>query len=315
MPKSLWWVKHRPKNLDTFIFQNDDQKRQIEKYINNKSIPHLLFYGMKGSGKTTLARILINELVPKEYQSSDVLEINGSTDGKIDNIRSTILNHVSSVPMGDVKIVFVDEAEGLSKEAQNALRGVLEKYIDNARVIFTANYINQLTPELRSRFTEFKYTKLKSIDIMEYCIGILDEEGVDIENDENLDVLKQISKLYSNDLRKLISALEDAKDGDTLNISSLEDDTLQDKLQILDLLNKDNWIQAREVAASNFPDEELEEVYRFMYDYLEEIEKFSNDVNKWKKGIITISDYMYRHAIHPDQEINFASCLIKLSEI
>lgn len=316
MLKQLWWMKHRPDTLDNFIFQNEEHERKIKKYIEDKSIPHLLLYGVKGSGKTTLARILINALVAEEHRAADVLYIDGSSEGNIENIRTTLINHVTSVPMGDIKLVFIDEADGLSSSAQNALRGILEKHQTNARVIFTANYINKLTVELRDRFTELKFTALNKKKILGYCIGMLDEEGVDIENPENIKVLKQLYDINSSTFRQLITALQDShKDDKIILDDAAVDDSLHHKLELIELINKDNWMKARELVASNFPDQELVEVYRFLYDYLEDIEKFTKDPNKWKRGIVTISDYMYRHATHPDQEINFASCLIRLSEI
>lgn len=314
MIKELWWQKHRPKSLKGFAFQNSEHKRIIKKFIEDKSIPHLLFQGAKGSGKTTLAKIIINSLVSEEDQESDVLTINGSTHGKIDDIRSMVLAHVSTVPMGEIKIVFIDEADGLSDRAQEALRGVLEQCDNNARVIFTCNYINKLTPELRSRFHEFKFTPLKKDDLLEIAAAILLKEGVSLKEEEDLDNLNAYIDFYSSDLRKLILALESGNDEGKLLPPNLDNTVVSYGVELLELIGKNNWIKARELIAENVNDEDLLEVYRFLYEYLEEIEKFK-DENNWKKGIVIISDYMYRHSFHVDPEINFAGCLIKLVEV
>lgn len=314
MPKQLWWQKHRPSNLDNFIFQNDDHKRFINKCIKEKSIPHLLLHGPRGSGKTTLAEIIISELVEEDNITSDVLRINGSKDGKIDNIRNQLINHVKSVPMGDVQIVFVDEADGLSSSAQDSLRGILEAYDKDARVIFTCNYVDRLTPELRSRFTQLKFHNLKKISVIQYCADVLEVEGIDLDDNDNLKAFKEITDSYSGDLRQLIINLENSVYEGKLEVSTIEDTGLDVKLEIFDSLDKDNWIKARKIAAENFRDDELIEVYRFLYEYLDDMEKFE-DEKIWKRGIVIISDHMYSHATHPDQEINFASCLIRLSEV
>jgi len=314
MPKQLWWQKHRPSTLDNFIFQNQEQEMFIRKCVEEKSIPHLLLHGPKGSGKTTLAEIIISALVEPDNISSDVLRINGSKDGKIDNIRNQLVNHVTCIPMGDIQIVFVDEADGLSSSAQDSLRGILEMYDKDARVIFTCNYVNRLTPELRSRFTQMKFNHPSKDSVIEYCADILDAEGVSLEDEGNLKAFKEITDSYTGDLRQLVISLDNSTYGDSLKSSSIEDASVDIKLQIFDSVAEDNWIQARRIAAENFSDDELIEVYRFLYEYLEDMEKF-DDPDSWKKGIVIISDNMYRHATHPDQEINFASCLIRLSEV
>lgn len=314
MPKQLWWQKHRPDSVDKFIFQSEEQERFIRKCIDEKSFPHLLLHGPKGSGKTTLAEIIIKALVDDDNISSDVLRINGSIDGKIDNIRKQLINHVSRIPMGDVQIVFVDEADGLSSSAQDSLRGILEEYDKDARVIFTCNYVNRLTPELRSRFTQMKFSQPSEADVVPYCADILESEGINLDDNENLKAFKEILGGYTGDLRQLVINLDNAAYGDKLDVASIEDDSIDIKLQIFDAIGEDNWVKARKIAAENFRDEELIEVYRFIYDYLEDMEKLE-DPKDFKKAVVILSDYMYKHAVHPDQEINFASFLVKLSEI
>lgn len=314
MVQPLWWQKYRPHSLDTFIFQNKHQKSVIEKYISEKNIPHLLLYGVRGSGKTTLAHILVNNLIEEDHRASDVLYINGSADGKIDNMRNMVKSHISKLPMGEVNIVFVDEADGLSGASQDSLRGLMERYDEHARFIFTCNYVNKLTPELRSRFTEFKFSKLKKNKMLEAAAQILVEEGISLETEEELEILESYVDMFSSDLRKLINALEASCVDGKLVQGSLQDETLQYSIELLDLLEKNDWMSAREMIAANVSEDEIIEVYRFLYTYLDEIPKFKDEL-KWKKGIVIISDYMYRHAFHPDSEINFSGCLIKLSEV
>lgn len=315
MVQPLWWQKYRPESLDGFIFQSDHQKQVISKYIESKNIPHLLLFGVKGSGKTTLARILINELVGEEYREADILTINGSSDGKIENMRNMVKSHISKLPMGELNIVFIDEADGLSLSAQNSLRGLMEEYDESSRFIFTCNYVNKLTPELRSRFTEFKFSRLKSSEMLETAASILVSEGVSLETKEEFELLKTYVEMFPTDLRKLINALEASVVDGKLIQGNLQDETLQYSIELLELLQENNWLKARELIAANVSEDELIEVYRFLYTYLDEIPKFKDSEIKWKKGIVIISDYMYRHAFHPDNEINFSSCLIKLSEV
>jgi replication-associated recombination protein RarA len=315
MLKQLWWQKYRPNTVKNFIWQNKSQKTDFKKFIDEKSFPPLLLHGVKGTGKTTLAQILINALVPEEYQDSDVLKINGSTEGGIDNMRSLVQSHVNRVPMGDFKVVFVDEADGLTQNSQKGLRGMIEQCDHNARFILTCNYINSLSPEFRDRFRHYKFNKLQTSDLMEVSAKILLKEGISLDSNEDLECLKQYVELYSHSLRQLIIALEVGVQDGKLQPPTIEDTITGYGVELIEILNKNDWITAREYIAGNVHDEDYIDVYRFLYEYLEDIDKFSSDKNKWKRGIVIISDYMYRHAIHPDPEINFAGCLIKLAEV
>lgn len=312
--KDLWWKKYRPKTLDTFIFQNNSHKKVIKNFIKDKSFPSLLFWGLRGSGKTTLAYILINEIIPEEYQSSDVLILNGSDNNGIEVMRNAVKSHISSLPLGEFKLVLVDEADGLSKDAQAMLRGLMEKYDHNSRFIFTCNYVKKLTFELRSRFDEFKFTRLSTKDFIKYGAEILINEGVELDTDEEYDLLKNYAELFANDLRKFVTNLESSTIDGKLIPGRIQDNALEYGTELVELLDKNDWIAARELVAENIPEEDLPEIYTFLYSYLHEIEKFK-DQKKWNKGIVIISDYMYRHSTHIDAEINFAGCMIKLSEV
>ena len=123
--KDLWVEKYRPKTLDEYVFRDNHQRNQVQQWVKDKTIPHLLFSGNAGIGKTTLAKVLFNEL---ELNDLDILEINASRTNSVDDIRNTIINFVQMIPFGDFKIVLLDEADYLSPNAQAALRGVMEEY-------------------------------------------------------------------------------------------------------------------------------------------------------------------------------------------
>ena len=134
--KELWVEKYRPSTIDGYVFRDSAQREQIESWIKDRAIPHLIFSGTAGIGKTTLAKILINQLETNEF---DVLEINASRTNSVDDVRVKIQNFVETMPFGDFKIVLLDEADYLSPNAQAALRGVMETYAHTARFILTCN--------------------------------------------------------------------------------------------------------------------------------------------------------------------------------
>ena len=146
--KELWVEKYRPKSLDGYVFRDDYQRSQAKTWIKEKSIPHLLFSGSAGIGKTTMAKILINELGIEDY---DVLEINASRTNSVDDVRNKIVNFVQMIPFGPFKVVLLDEADYLSPNAQAALRGVMEEYHNTSRFILTCNYPNRIIPAIHSR--------------------------------------------------------------------------------------------------------------------------------------------------------------------
>lgn len=311
MAKQLWYTKHLPKTVDEYIFKDQDTREQILSYIENKDIPQLLLHGSAGTGKTSLA-YLFKELL--EIDDGDFLVINGSDENSVDVVRSKITNFVSSMAMSfDYKIVFINEADFLSAGAQGILRGKIEDFADNARFILTCNYPSKLTNELRSRFTEIKFDSLDKDEMAIRFASILKKEkvkGVDLEVIDGY-----VNGCYPDFRRLLTTAQASVRHGKLLPFSTANmSDASECMVQVIDFIENDKWSEARTFLAESIPDNKWEECYKFLYDYLHEIGKFT-DTKKWKSGIVVISDHLYRHSLVADPEINFAACLVRLSEI
>jgi replication factor C small subunit len=303
--KELWVEKYRPATIDGYVFRDNHQKEQVESWIKQKSIPHLLFSGNAGIGKTTLARILFNEL---DVNDLDVLEINASRTNSVEDVRDKIVNFVQMIPFGDFKVVLLDEADYLSPNAQAALRGVMEEYHTTARFILTCNYPNRIIPALHSRCQGFH---IERVDISEFTARvatILMEEKVEFD----LDTLDTFVKATYPDLRKCINTVQMNSLEGTLHSPEKGDTGEQDyKLEMVTLFKAGKISEARKLVCSQARPEEMEEIYRWLYD---NISIFGDDATQ-DKAILIIKQGLVDHTLVSDAEINLAATLIRLSHL
>jgi len=258
--KELWVEKYRPATIDGYVFRDNHQKEQVQSWIKQGTIPHLLFSGNAGIGKTTLAKILFNEL---EIQDLDILEINASRTNSVEDVRDKIVNFVQMIPFGDFKVVLLDEADYLSPNAQAALRGVMEEYHTTARFILTCNYPNRIIPALHSRCQGFHIERVDVTEFTARVATILVEENVEFD----LDTLDTFVKATYPDLRKCINTVQMNSLEGKLHTPEKGDTGEADyKIEMVELFKKGKIAEARKLVCGQARPEEMEEIYRWLYD-------------------------------------------------
>ena len=271
--KELWVEKYRPKDVDGYVFRDEHQKRQVQQWIKDGTIPHLHFSGNAGIGKTTLAKILLAQL---EVNDLDVLEINASRTNSVEDVRDKVVNFVQMIPFGSFKVVLLDEADYLSPNAQAALRGVMEEYHTTSRFILTCNYPNRIIPALHSRCQGF-HVKATYPDLRK-CINMVQMNSVN-------GALVPPEK-------------SDAGDSDY-------------KLEMTELFKAGKISQARKLVCSQARPEEIEDVYKWLYDNID----LFGDEEKQETAILIIKQGLVDHTLVSDPEINLAATMIRLARM
>ena len=303
--KELWVEKYRPKSVDGYVFRDAHQRKQVETWIKDKSIPHLLLSGSAGIGKTTLAKILIHELGIEDY---DVLEINASRTNSVDDVRDKITNFVQMIPFGPFKVVLLDEADYLSPNAQAALRGVMEEYHATSRFVLTCNYPNRIIPALHSRCQGFHVEKTDQTEFTARAATILVEEGVDFD----LDTLDAYVKVTYPDLRKCIQLLQqNAQEGQLVPPNKGDAGAADWKFDMAELFKAGKILEARKLLCGKLRAEEMEEVFVWLYNNLE---IFGSEENQYK-AILIIKQGLVDHTLIVDPEINLSATLVRLARL
>ena len=304
--QELWTEKYRPLVVDDYVFRDEAQKKQVQGWVDSGAIPHLLFSGAPGVGKTTLAKILINALEIDEY---DVLEINASRENSVDTIRDKITGFVQTMPFGSFKIVLLDEADYISPNGQAALRGVMETYAQTARFVLTCNYPNRVIPALHSRCQGFHIEKIDVTEFTARVATVAVTENVKID----IDTLDSYVKATYPDLRKCLNLVQMNTVGGVLQSPQDSDSATADyKLQMVDLFKSGKIREARKLLTSQVRPDEMEDLFRWMYDNLE---LWSDTEEGQDNAILVIRSGLVNHSLVSDPEINLSATLVELSQI
>jgi DNA polymerase III delta prime subunit len=304
--KQLWTEKYRPKDIDGYVFRDNEQKSQVKSWIDSGAIPHLLFSGAPGVGKTTLAKILINQLEIDDY---DVLEINASRENSIDTIRDKITGFVQTMPFGEFKVVLLDEADYISPNGQAALRGVMETYHASARFILTCNYPNRVIPALHSRCQGFHIERVDLTEFTARVATVLVEEGVEFD----LDTLDTYVRSTYPDLRKCLNLCQMNSQDNKLGKPKGDEGASADwRISAVELFKTGKIIEARKLMCSTVRPEEMEDVFRWMYDNLE---LFSDSQEGQDSAIVIIKNGLVNHSFVADPEINLSATMVELAQI
>jgi len=305
--KELWVEKYRPKTINDYVFRDKKQKNQIEEWIKEKSIPHLLLSGIQGIGKTSLAKLLFNEL---EAPKSDILEINASDDNSVETIRTKVSSFVSQMSFGGgFRYVLLDEADYLTINSQAVLRGLIEKSSQTSRFILTCNYPNRIIPALHSRCQGFH---LENLDMTEFNLriaNILIAENIEFD----LELLDNYVRATYPDLRKCINSVQQNCQNGILASPETNDVRSESdyKVEMVKLFKNKKINQARKLICSKVRPEEIQDIFKFLYQNLE----LWGDEKQQEEAILIIRDGVYKAAFVADGEINLAATLVKLSQL
>jgi len=299
MENSLWVEKYRPKDLSTYI-GNEHLKDKVKVYLENADVPHLLLYGKAGTGKTTLAKLIVNNI------DCDYLYINASDENSVDAVRFKIRSFASTIGFKEMKVIILDESDYLTPNAQAALRNVMETFSKHCRFILTCNYVERIIDPIQSRCQSYKVVPPSKKEVAQQMVNILKQENCTFE----LDDIALIVNAGYPDIRRVINSAQRQVVNGNLKIDTSSVIQNNYKLQLLEMLTSGAKLNdIRQLIADNSISD-YSELYRLLYD---EVESYGN--GKVAECIMNIAEAQYQDVNVVDKEINFMSLIIRLIRI
>ena len=297
---SLWVEKYRPSKLEEYV-GNEHLKQKVSDYLQSGDIPHLLFFGKAGTGKTTLAKLIVNSI------NCDHIIINASDENNVDTVRNKVKGFASTVGFKDLKVIILDEFDYMTPNAQAILRNLMETFSKHCRFILTCNYVEKVIDPIQSRCQTFQIVPPTKKDVAVQISQILGKEGVSFEPKELVPI---IDSSYP-DIRRIINTcqLNSSKGKLKLDTSSVIDSDIKTKIVEILKSNDDKrnkWKNIRQAIADSRV-QDFTEMYSFLY---EKVDEYGG--GNTSNIILILSESQHKDALVVDKEITFMACIIQI---